>query len=287
MKRASIFFSLIAGLSLMLTACQEDNEETTFPDNQSNVDNVTAEATFDASQSVEQQAMEVYALQINSSSTENFTESFTAYNDENCATITIYRNETPKRIEIDFGTEGCQGIDGRVRKGIVNITYTGFYRTPGTVITTTFQSHYVDDVLVQGTKTVTNTTEEGGNITHEIVVSDASLTFTDNTTITWQSNRTREWTEGSSTLLNISDDVHQVTGNYSGVNRNGNIFTANITQALEAKVACWLLGFFRPSSGEITYNPTSEFPLVVNFGTGDCDNTYTVTFNGNTYTINE
>ncbi|MDW8297567.1 MAG: hypothetical protein RMJ97_11855, partial [Raineya sp.] len=97
----------------------------------------------------------------------------------NCGTVTI--NTATKTIVIDFGT-GTTCNDGRTRRGKIIITYTGRYMTPGSVITTTTQDYFVNDVKVEGVKVVTNVTQPGQVPTHTISVRNGKLTFPDGTT---------------------------------------------------------------------------------------------------------
>jgi hypothetical protein len=71
-------------------------------------------------------------------------------------TIIVDTTSNPKTVLIDFGNNDCTGNDGRVRKGKLNITYTGRYREEGTVITITPENYTVNGHLVQGQKTITN-----------------------------------------------------------------------------------------------------------------------------------
>ena len=71
-------------------------------------------------------------------------------------TIMIDTLSTPRSVTIDFGSDDCVGNDGRVRKGILNITYTGRYREVGSAITITTDNYSVDGYLIEGTKVIEN-----------------------------------------------------------------------------------------------------------------------------------
>ena len=47
--------------------------------------------------------------------------------------------------------------DGKNRRGIINVSYTGSYRATGSVHTITFTDYFVNDNQLLGVKTVTNT----------------------------------------------------------------------------------------------------------------------------------
>src|SRR5688572_20021495 len=76
-----------------------------------------------------------------------------------CFTVTItHPNGTPfpAIVELDFGTTGCPGPDGRVRRGRIITAYTNRLTIPGAVATTTFDRFFVDAMQVEGTHRITN-----------------------------------------------------------------------------------------------------------------------------------
>ena len=56
---------------------------------------------------------------------------------------------------IDFGNTNCPH-NSKLRRGMINITFTGNYRDSLAVITTTFDNYYVNNNLVQGERLLTN-----------------------------------------------------------------------------------------------------------------------------------
>ena len=199
----------------------------------------------------------------------------------NCGTFTI--DSDAKTVLIDFGTATTCN-DGRTRSGKIRITYTGRYMDAGSVITATPEEYFVNNVKVEGTKIITNITQDGQPTTHTVVVNNGKLTFSDNTTFNWQTNRVRVWQEGQGDL-NPFNDVFQITGTASGVNRRGRNFTAEITTPLIVRTQCWLQGIRKPVSG--AYVVTAEnAQRTVDFGDGTCNRTITVTnANGRTFTF--
>ncbi len=282
---AFIAVSLIA-----FTACQNNDEPGSFDqtDSQFLEDNATAEFLFEDALALGVAAGNARAAQIDGFGGSGFDEN----EDEdggvfgNCAIVTFQNIENVKTVTIDFGTEGCTGFDEKVRKGKVIFTFTARHFVSGSVVTTTFDGYSVDGVGLEGTKTVTNITVEGGNHTHRIVVDAAKLTFPDTKTIEWESNRTREWVQGANTPLNISDDVFHIGGTYSGKNRQDRNYSMTSTTDLEYKASCRRDGFRKPSAGVVEVE-SSNFPdYTVDFGSGTCDDTYTVTINGQVIVIN-
>ena len=99
-------------------------------------------------------------------------------------------------------------------------------------------------------------------------------------TFTWNSTRTRTWTSGYNDG-NASNDEIDVTGSANGVNRNGKAFSATILNAIHMTAACRY-----PTRGTVKITRDGLLDRTIDFGTGACDGTATVTVNGVTKTIN-
>ena len=143
---------------------------------------------------------------------------------QSCASYRLMNADTANAdtLIINFGTTNCLH-NAKLRKGKINITYTGGYHDSLTVITTTFDNYYVNNNLVQGERVVTNKGRNlSGNMWFTIAVNNASIN-TSNGTINWESDRIREWVNGSSTY-EIYDDNYVITGVASGTGVNNNSF---------------------------------------------------------------
>ena len=195
-------------------------------------------------------------------------------------TIIVDTTSNLKSILIDFGNDDCIGNDGRIRKGKLYVTYTGRYRDTGTIITITPENYTVNGNLVQGQKRIENLGFNSNGQLHFSIYANGTVTAPGNAwSISWTANRTRTWVEGQNTLTWM-DDVYEITGNGSGVNRNGISYTTSITQALRAKLNCaWLV------SGSITLQPQDYEARYIDFGNGACDSGFTVTVNDETYQL--
>lgn len=173
------------------------------------------------------------------------------------------------------------------RRGKLVVTLTDRYRNPGSVLTVQPQNYYVNDVKVDGTKTIMNNgLNANGNYEFTVDVVNGKLTYTDNTSTTWSSTRTNEWVEGDTTTLfthgiaGICDDVYLITGSANGINRNGLAYTVNITSPLRKDICCrWLV------SGNLELSPTGLATRYIDFGSGVCDNKATITINGNSFIV--
>jgi len=171
---------------------------------------------------------------------------------------------------------------GKLRKGKMNITYTGRYHDSLTVITTTFDNYYVNNNLVQGERVVTNKGRNlSGNMWFTIAVNNASIN-TSNGTINWESDRIREWVNGSSTY-EIYDDNYVITGLASGTGVNNNSFIMEITDPLNLDLGC--LPSCVIKSGTAKVSPNGYADRIINYGDSICDCNIDVTINGTTYPI--
>ena len=258
---------------LSLAACKKDSDEPASPaaptstvDLTAAMDNVNADNYFNDIQ-----------VEVDNAASSNGLRSM----DEDCApTVTVDTLEMPHTITIDFGTSDCTAANGRMRRGVLYVPFTGPYRAAGTVITIPPQGYYVDDNHVAGTRTVTNM---GLNEDHKpwfTVVTDATVTAGDGSwTATHHAERVRTWADGFDTPTQ-QDDAYKITGNGHGVNRNGVSYTSVITSPLRVHWGCPYI-----TQGTVEITPEGHPVRTIDYGNGDCDNTYTVTVNGQSHTV--
>lgn len=264
MKKTTLFSAMLA--LLFLAACQkEDDEQISI---YAPADNAFAERIFsDMLKSVEEAANDDPDLRMVSNGCVD--------------TILIEYGNDIWTVTVDFGQTNCTGTDGRQRKGKIIATFTGGYRDEGTVLTVTTENFYVDDWKVDGLQTLTNQGENtDGNLYFTMEVEDVELTHPDNEyVLSWESSRTREWTEGEGTW-NPFDDVYLIEGTANGIDRLGDTYTINITSPLEVKLDCpWI------KSGSLDIDPESLDIFHVDYGNGNCDGNFTVEYNGQTYSF--
>jgi hypothetical protein len=195
--------------------------------------------------------------------------------------ITLDTLNSFKTVTVDYGTTNCDCNDGKTRRGKIVTTFTGQYIAPGTVITHTPVDYYVNDIKYDGTKTVTNMGFNGSGQPYFNVQIDGSATKTDGEVVSYTSTRVRTWVDGYNTLTDRFDDQYSISGNATGSFSNGGGYSAVITNPLLIKVGCSF-----PVSGTIDMTPQNKPVRTVDYGQGTCDYTFTVTVNGNVYTIN-
>lgn len=256
--------------SFVFTGCKKDDPDT---DTDAASDNALAEATFTDVQNIANEGMDgglsMYKGPGNNSILSH------------CATVTrdTAFSGNPDTLTIDFGATNCTGHDGRTRRGKIIIVHNGTYRDSGSYWIITFDNYYVNDHKVEGSKTVKNNGKNSAGHTTYTITVDGKIILSSGGTITWNSNRSREWIEGESTP-NWLDDVYLITGTADGVNAKGNSFNAFITLALRRELSCrWFV------SGIVDINPSGKPTRSIDFGNGTCDDIATVTINGKQYTI--
>jgi len=195
--------------------------------------------------------------------------------------ITLDTMVNPKVLTVDYGSTNCTCNDGKTRRGKIITTFTGSYAAPGTVITHTPDNYYVNDIKYEGSKTVTNMGLNNNNNPYFTVQINGNATMTTGEIITYTSSRIRTWSTGANTLLNYMDDEYDITGTSNATFSSGGSYACETTSPVHVKVGCPY-----PVSGTLKITPSNKPERVIDYGSGTCDNTFTVTVNGNTYTIN-
>ena len=180
-------------------------------------------------------------------------------------------------MTIDWGSQGVTGPYGRVRKGILEVTYPDNYWAVGAVITIKSISYSVNGIKVDGIKTVTNMSFSVGTLVQNVVLTGGKLTWPDETFATREFDVTRTWNYN---LTIPQNDTVEFTGNASGTNRAGVSYTSEITSTIKYKRSCAFPSMiFIPVSGTKTIT-TANHVLTVDFGDGTCDQIVTVSLNG-------
>ncbi|MEO9873099.1 hypothetical protein [Ekhidna sp.] len=261
-----LFISTIAFASF-LTSCNDDSETSSSEDLVQELD-IESEATLESN--FEDVDLIVGAgMETLSSAGGRVTRDVIL----DCATVT--HDEENKKLIIDYG-EGCEGPGGRIRAGIIEITYNEHRLIPGAFRQTTFVNFSIDDVQVEGTRRVDNVSESlEDNPTFSVTLTGGKLTFTDETIATRDAERTRTWIRASNPL----NDTTEVEGEANGTKRDGVSYEMEIITRLVYKRACWSSGVFIPVSG-IKQFTSGDNIAIVDYGDGTCDNEVTITING-------
>lgn len=268
------FLNLLALASiLILNACSED--VTNPNDIESQIDDATAEAYTDFAED------DVNEMVIDLLDDLRFDEIRGAANSESkrfrpfagrrsCAEIDL--DITNGSLILDFG-EGCESADGVTRSGKIIISFTDARHVAGAVIITTFENYMVNGNQVEGTRTLTNISNETeGQRAFEIKTENGKITFEDGTFRSFSGSKTKVWELEEST----EEVTLTVTGGSSGTNREGDEFSKTITEPIIFKRSCRTAGVKVAVSGERTL-VKSDDTYIINYGDGTCDNVVTVT----------
>ncbi len=201
-----------------------------------------------------------------------------------CKTITVEHPDDstfwPRTVTIDYG-EGCEGLNGRIRKGKIIATVNGRYPDEGYYRTINFEDFYVDDYKIEGTKTVTNEgLNDNGNISFSLHLTGGKVITPDGKEMTREYDRVREWVAGWETPRFRWDDEYLITGEATGINRNGVNYTRTIINPLHVSQQChWIL------SGTVKMVSGSHPDVLLDYGNDECDRIATVTAGDITKTI--
>ena len=273
MKTSKIIlgFLLLAGISLTVVSCKKDKKDTTQTDTSAAQNNYMAESAFDNATQWSDQAM---AGHLKSTLTDTVFMG-------TCVLATLDLTSLPYSLVIDFGQVNCQCSDNLYRRGKILVQFNGSYWSQGTTITYTFQNYFVNDNQIIGTRTVTNMGRNSSNhLWWQTVVNGSVVKANNGGTFTWNSTREHEWTEGEITPYVWWDDVYMITGVASGTNVDGKTYTISIINPLRKKLNCqWL------ESGSLNIQVQDQPLILLDYGSGTCDDIATATENGPVYTI--
>lgn len=184
---------------------------------------------------------------------------------------------------INFGTTGCTLNNGNVVKGKIIISFN--YNLPVNNWTVTFENFYHNNIKVNGTKTYTRTMV--GSPAHPKITVDINVTITlsDGRVLTRTGQRVWEFIAGYDTPAIVTDNQHQVTGNWTTTFPNTTTQTATITTPLLIKMECTTQQKPLIVKGVISY-VRGRHNATLDFGDGTCDNIAIFTKDGISVQIN-
>lgn len=193
-----------------------------------------------------------------------------------CAEITVFPQDStyPKTVTINFPGDGCWCADGKHRKGKIILFFTGPIRRPGSVLTITLENFYLNRAHIEGTKTISNLSENGA-IKFTVQVTGGKVTFPNSRGYKYDGIKYKAQVEGASTA-DVDDDVYHIEGRSKTEFNNGLTITLNTETALVKKVACnWI------SDGKLKIK-INDRVFFLDYGApnnGACDNLALLTWN--------
>lgn len=224
----------------------------------------------ESSEAIDDIALDVYETQENSEVGRTLPD----FDVPDCVTITVVVEQNYREITIDFGTEGCL-IRGNVLKGKIVLSYERNPDAQQVLITKTLDGFYFNDKnIVGGTSILKELSNENGNPQFTKTI-DLTVIWPDGAEASRVGTKVREWIEGHGSGV-WSDNVFEITGNWTTTFRNGNAHSYEVVIPLRREVICHYF-----VSGSIDIERTN-FSGVLDYGDGDCDNLATFTNdNGN------
>jgi hypothetical protein len=188
-----------------------------------------------------------------------------------CTQITVSGDAFPKTVIINYG-EGCLCRDGRFRKGVIVLNFSGAMRGAGSMLTITLRDYYVNRIHIEGSKGITNLSAAGAH-KYSINIEKGKVTWPDGRGFSYEGNKVVTQVRGFDTWT-ITDDLYEITGNSKTVYANGVIVVKNTESPLIKKIGCrWLV----QGTLKIMINQNS---LFLNYGSGDCDNKASLSWTG-------
>lgn len=188
-----------------------------------------------------------------------------------CAKLDFTGDKQSGRLQIDFG-DGCQGPDGKTRKGIIVVEYDGHWLTPGAEIYTILKNFYIDDIKIEGTRILTNVSLDMESLVYTVEIVEGKVTWPDETFITRESDRIHTLVFGSG----FDDFELHVEGVASGKTKLGVEYVAKTLEPLVFKSSCRGNTIYLPASGIKTITIPEKPVITINHGNGDCDNKMTI-----------
>jgi hypothetical protein len=161
------------------------------------------------------------------------------------------------------------------------LNLTGPIRKPGSVLTITFVKFYVNHIHLEGTKIISNLSENGA-VKFTVQVIGGKVTFPSGRGYSYESFKYKQQISGMDTRI-VRDDVFQITGWANVKFNNGVEIKLETVDPLIKKVACaWI------SDGTLKIQ-INDRVLKLDYGfpnNGDCDNKALLTWNnGNSQRI--
>ncbi len=200
-----------------------------------------------------------------------------------CASIT-HSLTNLDTIIVDFGPSDCICSDNRYRRGQIIATLSSWYFDSTIVngVVLSFNKYYVNDNLVQGTKTITFKGRNSSTHNYEFSSTTAGkITNKMGQTMTWNASE-KKVVMNQQFYTDWIDAVYHISGSGSGTGFNGTTYTSSITTDLVTKGACSYI-----TSGIMSVTPAGQSARIVNFGNDACDRYIDVTLDGNHYNINQ
>ncbi len=263
MKKSGIITLGLASMLMMFTACQQDSDEIG-----SDIDalELESDAALETTYEEVDQVVEI--------GFESLESGMRTEQDELGECVNITHDEENKTVTIDFG-DGCVGRHGNTFAGKIVIEYNQRLYQPGAFRQITFVNFFFNEIGVEGTRRLENTTATDTERQFTVTLTGGKLDFGDGNFVTRDASWVRTWYVGEGEV--------KLSGSASGININGFDYSTTVSPntPLLFLRAC---PFRVPVSGIKTL-VVGDRQATIDYGDGTCDRKITVTVNGETREI--
>jgi hypothetical protein len=274
MKARLLVMATILSASMFYSCSKDDSPDNTTPPDDLTAQELTA-ARIQSDLVFDDVSSEVLQVTLNGTTGAASTTSAA------CATVTISPQDLttwPKTITIDYGSTGCTGINGWVRKGKISYTLTKLPRETGAVVNVSFDNYFVNGYKLEGSYSITNNGSADANLNITTRLVNGKITYPDGKWYTRTSTINWQQVAGSATA-SVLDDEFNVTGEaVIKSSANNELITSSKTPLLR-KVTC---GNFVSGQLNVAYNGIAG---VLDFGGGTCDKKATLSLGARNYEV--
>jgi hypothetical protein len=192
-------------------------------------------------------------------------------------------NYFPRTLTCSFDSS-CHDANNIIRSGKIVISFSGHLKDTGTVVTTTFLNHIFNGYRVEGTLTEKVISQDATTKLYSYLYNlrDGKISSSSGDVTTLNFTQTKKLVKGVGANA-LPGDAYEITGTSSGTSA-GNSFQTTVISPLkyDASIPCNYL-----ISGKLDVTPSGKAVRHVDFGSGTCTGTATVTIEANTFTINQ
>ncbi|TAH00505.1 MAG: hypothetical protein EAZ17_06295 [Sphingobacteriales bacterium] len=274
MKARLFVLATILSASTFYSCSKDDSPDETTPPDDLTAQELTA-ARIQSDLVFDDVSSEVLQVSVNGTTGAASTTSSA------CATVTISPQDLttwPKTVVIDYGSTGCTGINGWVRKGKISYTLTKLPRETGAVVNVSFDNYSVNGYKLEGSYSITNNGSSDANLNITTRLVNGKITYPDGKWYTRSSTINWQQVAGSVTA-SVLDDEFNVTGEaVIKSSANNELITSSKTPLLR-KVTC---GNFVSGQLNVNYNGIAG---VLDFGGGTCDKNATLSLGTRNYEV--
>jgi len=277
LKLTNNVWMFLVVVGLVFTACSNNDTDEQGEGTQDYSEVALSSEIDRASDAMDDIAIQVYEAQEDSETGSANDENNTVRNISNlpeCVTITLVIEAMTREVTIDFGTEGCV-VNGNTYKGKMILSYTRDPEAQQITITKTLEDFYFNNKNIVGGKTIVKVLSNNNGNPQFTKTTDITIIWPNGAQASRNGVKVREWVEGFGSGV-WSDNVFEVTGNWTTTFVNGNTHSYEVVIPLRREVICYYF-----VSGSIDVERTN-FSGVFDYGDGECDNNATFTFDNGT-----